>query len=235
MHCSKITNNPNSKEILNRRKITVKAAQQDPVSDRLFYIKQLAKGKEVLDVGIVDHMFDQHHSQDWLHGGLKSVANKILGVDILPNEVEKLKSEGYNVMLHDITASPLNQKFDLIVVGEVIEHLGNPGSLFTSAQKMLKPGGRLILTTPNPYYIARVRDNLRFGFGWDSVDHVSLLFPFGIAEFCERAGLKLDRWHGILAHRPPTLLGRVKMTILKLMPFSNESLCDAIIYECILE
>ena len=134
MHWTNISKDPNSIELIKRRKEALKAARQKPVANRIDYIKQLAAGKSVLDVGIVDHLIGHQHSLSWLHGQLASVASKILGVDILPEAVEQLKTEGYNVRLYDVTKQPLDEKFDLIVVGEVIEHLNNPGSLFESAK-----------------------------------------------------------------------------------------------------
>jgi cyclopropane fatty-acyl-phospholipid synthase-like methyltransferase len=235
MTWQEISNDPNSLKLIDLRKGAVKAALKPPVTDRLAYLTSLASGKEVLDIGVVDHMVTQHHSPDWLQGALKKAASKILGVDILAEAVNSLKAEGYNVILHDITVSPLSEKFDLIVAGEVIEHLGNPGAFFSSAAKMLKPGGSLVLTTPNPYYVARVRDNLRYGFGSDSVDHVIFPFPFGVAELCERAGLRLASWRGIRAHKPKSFKGKIIMFLTSLLPLSPESLCDAVIYECVLK
>jgi len=232
MRWQEISNDPNSVEVINNRKQAIKMARQKPVADRLAYIRQLCVGKNVLDVGIIDHVAGKQHSPDWLHGAIASVAAKILGVDILPEAIESLKQEGYNVLLWDITKASLEQKFDVIVVSEVIEHLNNPGALLESASRMLAPQGRLVLTTPNPYYIARVRDNLRFGFGWDSVDHVTFLYPFGIAELCERAGLRLVTWRGFLASEPPTVFGKIIMRLVKLLPFSRETFCHALIYEC---
>ncbi len=235
MHWTNFTKDPNSLKIIGQRKQAVKTARAKPVSDRIKYIQQLAVRKNVLDVGVVDHLIGQQHSPTWLHGAITKVANKTLGVDILPEAVETLQKEGYNVRLLDITKEALDEKFDLIVVGEVIEHLGNLGGLFENASKMLTPSGRLILTTPNPYYIARIRDNLKDGFGWDSVDHVNLIFPFGISELSERAGLKLDVWRGIKVQPPKSLKARIIISLLKILPFSPESLCDAMIYECVLQ
>ncbi len=39
---------------------------------------------------------------------------------------------------------------DIVLLGETIEHLPNQFFFFTEVAKMLKPGGVLILTTPNP-------------------------------------------------------------------------------------
>jgi len=42
-----------------------------------------------------------------------------------------------------------NESFDLILCCEVIEHLENPRALFRELFRLLKPGGILIVTTPN--------------------------------------------------------------------------------------
>lgn len=42
--------------------------------------------------------------------------------------------------------------YDAIVCCEGIEHLGNPGLFFSSACRHLRPGGRLIVTTPNTWF-----------------------------------------------------------------------------------
>jgi len=43
------------------------------------------------------------------------------------------------------------ESFDLVLLGEVFEHiLNNPAGLLQSIERILTPGGLLILTTPNP-------------------------------------------------------------------------------------
>ncbi len=44
-----------------------------------------------------------------------------------------------------------DESFDLVVLGEVFEHiLNNPAGLLRSVFRVLRPGGVLVLTTPNP-------------------------------------------------------------------------------------
>ena len=69
----------------------------------------------------------------WLHRHLVDVADSCTGVDVLPDGVAQLREKGYDVTLHDVTVSPLEDaQFEVIVAGELIEHLGGPQALFDS-------------------------------------------------------------------------------------------------------
>jgi len=53
-------------------------------------------------------------------------------------------------------------QFDAIVFGDVLEHLRNPRSVLEQLSKLLKPGGRILISLPNVANIW-VRLNLLFG------------------------------------------------------------------------
>jgi 2-polyprenyl-3-methyl-5-hydroxy-6-metoxy-1,4-benzoquinol methylase len=48
----------------------------------------------------------------------------------------------------DLTREALNQQFDLIVAGEVLEHVDAPGKFMKNCASMLSPEGRLAITVP---------------------------------------------------------------------------------------
>ncbi|HKJ36344.1 MAG TPA: class I SAM-dependent methyltransferase [Solirubrobacterales bacterium] len=51
----------------------------------------------------------------------------------------------------DITASRLEPGFDLVLCSEVIEHVEHPAAVLSGIRALLRPGGTLILSTPQPH------------------------------------------------------------------------------------
>lgn len=124
-----------------------------PVNKESF-IADRCSGKIVLDLGCIRHSSEfVLKDADWLHKRIRAVARKVTGVDYLPEEIEKINSQGYDIIFGDVT-QPLNiaEKFDAIIAGDLLEHLVNFEGFFTNCRKLLKPGGILIITTPNPFF-----------------------------------------------------------------------------------
>jgi len=196
----------------------------------------MAKNKNVLDVGVVNHIAESAEDPDWLHGRLLAVASRCFGVDIAAEGIRKLLEKGYNVALCDITSEQgenITDRFDLIICGELIEHLGNPSRLFDAARRLLVPGGSLVLTTPNPFYLGRIFRHL-FNASCENVDHVTMLFASGVAELADRAGLELKSYRGI--YPEPVTKKRKLFLPVKWMvqaTTNNEAACESIVYECI--
>jgi 2-polyprenyl-3-methyl-5-hydroxy-6-metoxy-1,4-benzoquinol methylase len=194
-----ISNDPISPEVMqNRRENLLKARLGSLFPNRINYFCDLAKGKDVLDVGVVEHTRSAVLSSDWLHKNLSQVAKTCLGVDILEDEVEYLRSLGFNIICADITKAELGQTFDLIVCGEVLEHVDAPGVFLASMAGLLRPTGRIIVSVPNPWYINVLLKTILNGSPYiDNADHVAWFDPCAICELGERCGLVLDRFTGI--------------------------------------
>lgn len=125
------------------------------VVNKLDFIKEKSKGKNVLDLGCVRHSADFALSDhNWLHKHIGEVANQVVGVDYLQKDVEVLRMRGYNVVYGDVTTPlDIHEKFDLIIAGDLIEHLSNLDGFIKNLKNLLKEDGRIILSTPNPFYI----------------------------------------------------------------------------------
>lgn len=215
---SDISKDPNCPEVLSyRAEMLARARQRQLIDNRIAHICQLAKGKHVLDIGVVEHFRESSAVDTWLHKHVREASASCLGMDILEDEVKSLNQRGYNVVAHDITAAPLNEQFDLIVVGDVIEHLNNPSSLFKHAAQMLRPGGRLLVSTPNPWYANAILKNLFEGQPFtDSADHVAWFDAGTLCELANRFDLALNRYAGVRAESSGSWKSALFM---KLTPF----------------
>ena len=63
----------------------------------------------------------------------------------------------------DITASALEpESFDLILCSEVLEHIPDPGAALDGIASLLRPGGALVLSTPQPYSTVELLGRVAF-------------------------------------------------------------------------
>jgi len=122
--------------------------------DKVEFIQNACRGKTVLDMGCIQHRAEHAITNpNWLHQKIKDVAKRVVGLDYLESEVKVLKDSGFEMICADITKPiPFTEKFDVLVAGDLIEHLSNFDGFFENCKAALKPGGKLILTTPNPFY-----------------------------------------------------------------------------------
>lgn len=178
-HWSEISQNPNDLQVKQwRSEALAKVRSPHVIKDRIAHLCNLARGRRVLDIGCVEHFAEAAEHQDWLHGHLARVAGSCLGVDVLDEAVRKLQGQGYNVRVADVTLGPLTERFEVIICGELIEHIGTAGPLFRNVAHMLEPGGVFALTTPFPWYFGWMVKNLFNGHpAVGSVDHVSWYDP----------------------------------------------------------
>jgi 2-polyprenyl-3-methyl-5-hydroxy-6-metoxy-1,4-benzoquinol methylase len=212
-----------------------KARSRKLIDNRIAYVCELAKGKRVLDIGVVEHQKSASLTDTWLHKHICSVAASCLGIDILEDEVRLLNEGGYNVIVHDITRNSLSQRFDIIIIGDVIEHLNDPGSLFKHISQMLEPNGRIIISTPNPWYANALLKNIFEGQPFtDSADHVAWFDAGTLCELASRFSLVLDKYSGIKANSSGTMKSGLLLmfsSIFALFGFRPEVFAKTMIYE----
>ncbi len=144
------------------------------LEERFEKIERLVRGKRVLDCGAAMGIYPTVETDRsiLLHDKISRAASYVLGIDSYLPSVTQLRSEGYNVVFGDVEQLQLSEKFDIVVAGELIEHLSNPGKFLEAALNLMEPQGKLILTTPNVYGITEIIRNL-FGEGWTPDSHVA--------------------------------------------------------------
>ena len=191
---SDIASDPNDPRVLAQRARTLRAAWREAVEDRAEFVVDRCVGQRVLDIGCVAHDVERMQSLLWLHRRIAAAAAACLGVDVLDEGIDAMRDAGFDAVAHDLSEGPGPVApfgpFDVIVAGELIEHVPALDMLFSAARDLLARDGQLIITTPNPWAPHRVVAGQR-GDCWENVDHIMFAFPSGIAELAERHGLVL--------------------------------------------
>jgi 2-polyprenyl-3-methyl-5-hydroxy-6-metoxy-1,4-benzoquinol methylase len=121
---------------------------------------------------------------------MRQLGWRVAGVDLDPRAVEMAKR------LHDLDVrqGTLEQqrfppdRFDAVTVSHTIEHVHDPLGLVRECGRVLKPGGRLVVVTPNADSLGRKR----LGPSWIGLQPPRHLYLFSCAtlrRLAERAGL----------------------------------------------
>lgn len=105
-------------------------------------IELTGTNKKVLDVGCGGGIIG---SQIGMTG------NSVYGVDISLSNVKKARSKGIKAKQCNIENDtiPFKTKFDIIVAGEIIEHVFDTENFLKKLRRKLNKDGDLIITTPN--------------------------------------------------------------------------------------
>ena len=91
------------------------------------WVGDFVRGRKVLDVGCMNHSVSASDDERWLHGHVVRNAASCLGLDILESDVAQLRARGFNMVCGDAITCDLGDTFDVIVAGELIEHVEDPG------------------------------------------------------------------------------------------------------------
>ena len=160
------------------------------VNDRVSYLKQLAANLEVLDVGCTGKKGDGRIPDvtTTLHQALKPVCKSLVGVDNDKSGIKIMEREGFKVICCDITLMNLQRTFDVIIAGEIIEHLSNPGVALKTLGKHLNKAGRLVLTTCNPFYYRQQSKIMRKGHIQVHPEHTAWYDPLTMGVLLNNSG-----------------------------------------------
>lgn len=171
------------------------------VSNREAFLVNLCRGKSILHLGCADaiHLNEHMQSETHLHDKLSKVAKSLYGVDIDENAISKLAALGFeNLYVGDVESLNLQlpqRYFDIILVGELIEHLNCPGAFLKSIKRFMARDTTLIITTPNVLSLKLWLHAFLFGRQRIHPDH-TLGFTFSLLEtLLERHGFKVVSWY----------------------------------------
>ena len=112
----------------------------------------------------------------------------VTGIDVDPVAVTLARSHGLDVREGSLPSQSFEENsFDIVTMSHVIEHLHDPRAILSGCLRILRPGGRLVLVTPNTGALS-----LRlFGPNWMHLDpprHLHLFNRKGLTRLVGAAG-----------------------------------------------
>ncbi|NVP18165.1 methyltransferase domain-containing protein [Candidatus Gracilibacteria bacterium] len=149
-------------------------------------ILDYCKGKKVLHVGACDAPFTQGKLDGkygpLLYKDIDNVCLEQIGIDLDKESIELLNSKSEfkksKVIFFDMNKlEELDFKPDIIIFGEVIEHLMNLEIALTNLKKVMNENTILIISTPNAFYLTAFINSI-FGVERFHEDH-KVLFSYG--------------------------------------------------------
>jgi 2-polyprenyl-3-methyl-5-hydroxy-6-metoxy-1,4-benzoquinol methylase len=169
-------------------------------------ILAIVEGRRVIHVGCTDAPFtaEKIKSSKLLHPQLARHASEVMGVDIDESGIHMLSQHhpgAYQVLdltggCADISALVTFQP-DVLLAGDVIEHLADPGSLLRGLARVARAVGdttEIVISTPN----ALAPRHAIYGmFGREVVhpDHLVTFTPQTMQRLCESSGLSVSRFY----------------------------------------
>lgn len=172
---------------------------------KIAFAVKYCRGKSVLDIGCVQHNPENYRSRYWLHKALVAVADSVVGIDLFEAGVRYLNDRGFDVRLADAQQFELDRKFDVIVAGDVIEHLEDFHGFLASCKLHMHSGSHLLVSTPNPWYwkyVVKAAIKVEVD---NNPEHTCWLCPRTLRQLTNRHGLEVgeivfgsryrqDRW-----------------------------------------
>ncbi len=179
--------------------------------DRAGLIARLVGGPglRVLDLGCRTGALTRHYA----------TGNTVVGVDVdrsaLDAAAERLGIETVWADAEEELPFP-DESFDVVVAGELLEHLADPGAAVRNVLRVLKPEGRFVGSVPNAF---RLKSRIRFVAGRHpetDATHLQLFTPTALARLLsdfddvriQFAVGRFARWHRRLMARVQVFTAR---------------------------
>lgn len=184
---------------------------------RVEFILNAASGKSVLHLGCTNYPYTQDsiNKRMLLHTELQKTAAELYGFDFDQEGIDTLAAAGvdnlYRADLEHLEDVVLDRQFDVIIAGEMIEHLLNPGLFLTGIKRFMHLNSELLITTVNAYAAVRFAQYALRGKGGENEpvhpDHIAYYSFRTLSKLAANAGFEVSEFcfYDVGTEHRPTL------------------------------
>ncbi|MEZ5380460.1 MAG: class I SAM-dependent methyltransferase [Microthrixaceae bacterium] len=173
----------------------------EPNNSHTMLLDLVGSNRRVLELGCSDGYMTR-----WM----VDAGCEVTGVEVDPEAAEQARQWATDVVVGDLDALDLEEtlgdrRFEVVMCGDVLEHLRNPTRALVAARRLLEPGGVVVASVPNVAH-GDVRLELlagRFDYrdlGLLDETHVKLFTRASLQRLLADAGLVGVEWR--TTHRP---------------------------------
>lgn len=180
-------------------------AKKIELTQRVEFIKRICADKSVLHLGCTNFPYTKEAIDNdmLLHFELEKITRELYGFDFDQEGLDILAENGtknlFRADLENLQDVALEKTFEVIIAGEMIEHLNNPGRFLQGIQRFMNPETRLVITTINAYSALRfVLYGLRGKGGVNEPVHPDHVYYFSYKTLhllLERAGFSVEEFY----------------------------------------
>jgi hypothetical protein len=188
------------------------------------FILDRCKGRSVFHLGFVGETDESLEAKvrafkdgRVLHPHVVNVAREVVGLDRDAQAVKAIGSEfnGQTLLAGDVEHLDqlgLHRSFDVILFGDVLEHLSCPGLALDGIRQFMSPQSELIVSTPNAFAMMA---NIRFTLGkfHEGSEHVAAYSKYTLPAILARHGMELTELYTCFDRPPQTKVGKFKLAL----------------------
>jgi len=124
---------------------------------------------------------------------MRGLGWQVTGVETDPRAVERARGRGLDARHTGLEQAGFDDaSFDTVTMAHVIEHVHDPARLLAECRRILKPGGTLVILTPN----SASWDHRHFGRDWRGLEpprHIRIHNRSNLRRMLDTAGLEAVR------------------------------------------
>jgi len=167
------------------------------------FLENLVKDKDVLEIGGLGDIkrYTKENFINFRSLKLSKIAKSFLSIDINREGIEIVRNAGFDFYyygnIENFESLPLeikNSNFDVILLLDVIEHLSNVGLALQNINKLLRKEGLVVISTPNPWAIPKLRRIIVGSEPSEYPEHTCYIVPSHFRELFRRTNFSLKKY-----------------------------------------